>query len=61
MGICIDDGLPLILLVIWAAAVWIESPARRARRVVVWTCVWPSNLPIIVRLWPKTSALEAYE
>ena len=50
-----------MLPVIRAAAVWIESRARCAYRAVVWTWVWLSNFPIIVRLSRKANALEAYE
>ena len=50
-----------MLPVIRAGAVGIESRARCAYRAVVWTWVWPSSVPIIVRLSPKASALEAYE
>ena len=35
--------------------------ARCAYRAVVCTCVWPSSFPIMVRLSPRASALEAYE
>ena len=50
-----------MLPVILAAAFWIESRARCAYRAVVCTCVWPSSFPIIVRLSPSASALEACE
>ena len=49
-----------MLPVIRAAAFWIESRARCAYRAVVCTWVWPSSLPIIVRLSLKAIALEAY-
>ncbi len=44
-----------MLPVIGAAAFWIESYSKCAYRAVLYTCVWPSNFPPIVKLSPAWS------